>query len=868
MASLDSMTKKIFFVKLLFWKFKEKVEGLLGDSKTIEYYTPHGISHIKGVESSIDYLLSFQGKDRVTTKTDDSVRLVESDPLEQLLLKLCAWGHDLGMIQKVAEKFAKTHKSSQQYREKDTENQDYRDNHDNASAYYIREEIPAIITMLKDEFKAGRKDSNGNHLSTPDQCNNEICVYLEREGRVYELSKGEDDEGNRLKKEVGEFLAFIKDKSNYDYLQAEALVLSHTVNLVARYHRRAENLEQCPEERFLLGERVRTKLLAAVFRLADALHINRTRFTKETYDAFRSSPYFTEENRTHWIKSYIISSIRIDASHFTINIQADLPVETSNEMEADSRFISTAKIREMLNFVVYDLTEDVLSVSRILLRHAFPPLLGVNLDIHLIPEMYYSEDIKASLDNLLAAASPNTSQLIEIAMNSLNSRLKQSCNQFDKELEENLIKFTQLQIQGIEQQLEKRPCHEGLWKIKDLLIGVSRLWDDKVEKEVENSINTLSGCIGEVEHTRSRLIWTLLESMYQVFHTQRDQVEEGAKSPAIINLFKEYSNIIVYGYSQQVIALLSSFFSTPHEKEEKVSVHVLECRTKTLYTATSQLIYLDAQRYAERLKQELKHIEDISIEPDVAVATIIQRNKKKKTAILLGSNAVYQDGTFVHSMGHLTIAAVAKAGLGDVDVIVVTDGMKIGDKAVNRGGQPHERNPEKWLTPNKNITKGLISMGIHLHNWQEDHVPRELIDKLIILDTRKVLESNSDDFLVKLSNQRFNPRKEYCDHLECHLVAAMLAQPGLDGTLSKLINERYKNSDENHRNWMCAEEFLRSKAKRAAKENLENYPDKDPLFEWMDNRWTSNEANAVKKLIECIQKKYKNGGNPLQTKSG
>lgn len=866
MASLDSMTKKIFFVKLLFWKFKEKVKGLLGDSKTIEYYTPHGISHIKGVEFSINYLLSFQGKDQIRSETDAVVRLVESDPLELLLLKLCAWGHDLGMIQKVAKKFAKTHKMSHKYGDRDVENQEYRDYHDNASAYYIREELPAIIEMLKDQFKSGLKDSDGTHKLTPDECKDEIRNYLKREGRVFELSEGEEDEANRLDQEIEEFLAFITDKFNYDYLQAEALALAHTVNLVARYHRRAENLDQCPDERFLLGKQVRAKLLAAVFRLADALHVDRTRFTKETFDAFRSSPYFTEENRTHWIKSYIISSIRIDASHFTINIQADLPAESSNEMEADSRFISTAKIKEMLNFVVYDLGEDVLSVSRILLRHAFPPLLGVNMEIHPIPEMGYSEDIKQSLDNLLAAASPNTSQLIEIAMNGLNSRLEQSRNQFDKELENNLVKFAKSHISVIEQQLEKRPCHEGLWKIKDLLLKVSRLWDLEVEKEVENAMNTLSGCIGGDGHSRSRLIWTLLESMYQVFLAQRKKVEEGAKSQEIIGLFNEYSNIIVYGYSQQVIALLTSFFSKPHEKEDKVSVHVLECRTKTLYTATGQLIYLDAQRYAERLKQELKHIEDISIEPDVAVGTIIQRTENKKTAILLGSNAVYQDGTFVHSMGHLTIAAVAKAGLGEAEVIVVTDGMKIGAKKVKSKDHPHERNPEKWLTPNKNITKGLISMGIHLHNWQEDHVPRNLIDKLIVLDTREVLESTSDDFLNKLKSQRFNPRKEYCDDLECHLVAAMVAQPGLDEPLRQLINERYKNNDENHRNWLCAEEFLRLKAEKAKKGNLPEEVEKDPLFEWMNARWTANEAGAVKKLTKYIQKKKgKDGGNPPQT---
>lgn len=879
MTSLDTETHKLFFVYLLFSIFKKNVKPFLkkrdGDSgPTVGYYTPHDESHILGVETSIRKLLDLQehetekkGKQDVKVtegpaniKGDSREILIKNNPLEFLLLKFCAWGHDLGMVKEVAEEFAATQSKSHKSNRSITEQ--YRDDHDNASAFYIRKELPKFIYTLHDELKFGRKLQDVGKLTNPAEIVEEIKEILKS-----------FTEADTSEEKIEEFVVFIKNDSNLDYLRAEAFVLANTINLISKYHRRSEKIALCPEERYLLENPIRTKLLAAIFRLADALHIDHTRFSRDAFDAYRDSPFFTEENRTHWIKSFIISSIRVDTQNNTINVQADLPAENDLDMSQNPDLYSTNKINEMLKFVEMDLEEDLLSVSRILLDHEFPPILGVKVETHIIPEMGYSEEIKASLDNLLAAASPNTSQLIEIAMNRLTDKLELAKSNFNKQLEEKLKDFAQRQISVLEQQLQKRPCHEGLRKIKDLLYCVSQLW---IDMQYKTNMNCLSSKLRESsnEEGDSRLIWTLLESLYKVFMEQRDRVVEGAKSDKIKKLFKDCTDIIVYGYSQQVIEILRNVFSEQKKIEDRPDIHVLECRTKTLYTSTGQLIYLDAQRYAERLKHKLQYIGKISIEPDVAIGHIIQHTKpNKSTIILLGSNAVYEDGRFVHSMGHLTIAAVAQAEcLGKAEVIVVSDGMKIGTQPRNK--KDDERNQEKWLTPNQDIINGFRKNGILLHNWQEDEVPSELIHKLIVLDTEGILEGSVLNDGIKpetgincrtqeeVSAHKFNQRENYCNKLECRILAAVISKTSKDSKIQEDIsifsNSRPENTPESEdiQNWLCAEDFLKGK---------DNSELSETLWNWINKLWGEDGKKSVialtKAILNMAEQEDKNSAN-------
>lgn len=118
---------------------------------------------------------------------------------------------------------------------------------------------------------------------------------------------------------------YLTDPANLIQMKTGATAIAFAVILFSKYHRRSENLDSCPVDRDVWGHFVRLKLLAAIFRLPDALHIDRTRFPEAEFESLRLSPEFTETNRMHWIKSYIINTIRIDPSRYTVTIQADFP---------------------------------------------------------------------------------------------------------------------------------------------------------------------------------------------------------------------------------------------------------------------------------------------------------------------------------------------------------------------------------------------------------------------------------------------------------------------------------------------------------------------------------------------------------------
>lgn len=144
----------------------------------------------------------------------------------------------------------------------------------------------------------------------------------------------------------------------------------------------------------------------------------------------------------------------------------------------------------------------------------------------------------------------------------------------------------------------------------------------------------------------------------------------------------------------------------------------------------------------------------------------------------------------MHSMGHLTVAAAAKAAhLGDkCKVVVLTDTMKIGLKGTSK---PRERHENEWLTPRKDVITALKKAKVELHNWQEDTVPSNLIDKLLVLDKRQILTSPYEE----LEALRFEAAEVYSKSLEKRFLAAYLAFK--HDTLAKEIRDEIEKRGRN-----------------------------------------------------------------------
>ncbi len=785
------------FSSLLFVQFKDEVDKVLA-SGTIPSYTPHGESHIQGVEAAIETLTSMIDATNPLT------------PLEKLLLRFCAWSHDLGMIIDVAHLYQKDYHGRPPGAAKLEE---LRKDHDKASAFFLQRKIPSLFTDTQDAIRHENEKIAAGYRE-----------YLE--GKLQEKARFERDEALNL-------VAFFRDGGTRQRWLANAATVANTINLIARYHRRAESIDAAPELRWFLGERIRVQLLAAIFRLADALHVDRTRFEQTGFELLARSPQFSDESRVHWIKSFIVSAIRIDAEAATVHVQSDVPV--ASELGGDDFAVDSERMRGMIRFIVNDLTEDVLSVGRILLKAGFPPLLGVTADVHEIPAMHYPHDVRAALNHIYASSSPNTSRLITIALDVLQWHLREAEKKGDNATY--LLERLEEQKKSLAEQLEQRPCHEALRKVHDLLEAVQRTWNHPHFQR-----RGLAELCGE-----RHVLHTLLEGVRATVLDKRREVSDGAKDAEFQKIFADRTDIILYGYSDQVLTLLGRLSET---RDDLPNVHVLECRTKTSYAPAGDLLYLDGERYAQALRKQ-GYRGTVMIEPDAAVGRIV--TERERPLVLLGSNAVYPGGTFVHSMGHLTVAAAAKAvhlrdanGVDKCKVVVLTDTMKIG---LIRDPRLRERHPNTWLTTQKEVIARLRESNIELHNWQEDTVPSELIDSLLVLDKRKTL---TDATYGELETLRFEAAQIYCKNLDNRLLASFLAfrHNELDAEVKAYIRERGKRRhdiDWNAGNWIVAVAY--GSGDPALPENVRR---------WLDNEWRARTGTMINRAREIILQEYVN----------
>lgn len=752
--------------------FRKHVVELANSSKTIGYYTPHAATHFRGVENSVLRILEHH-------QPGSANQHISS--LEHLILSLCSWSHDVGMIEEVAKKYYEMHTSSLNGTTKRTDALS-RQNHDRASAWFL-------VTQINDIYDKIVKGLTGELHGT----NAADFINLLTD----EFSDINTD--NTLRK----VLQLLTEKEYHSDLRAQLTNLAYTANIVSRYHRRAEDIDKtCPAERSIFGTPVRTKLLAAIFRLADAIDVDRSRFSPALYESYRFMEDFDPESRLHWMKSFVVSSIAINIDEKIIEIQVDVPSDwESDSSPRDDKQQGEAKqlkskVDEMVSFITSDLEEDVLSTSKILLDHGFPPIMGVTPRIHKVPAMELRGDILRTISNLAAASSPSTSRLIIATLDGLS----ELCNQIQKgniKDEKDLSDHLNIRISSIEDQVAKRPCHEGLRKAKSMIQAIRDLcWDE--DPTLKAARFTLQKVLHPLNWNSFKLYAQCLRYGLDTFNEQRKMIKTHVAMKKFDQYLKGYQDVILYGCSDQAIMLLEQIKNL----NAQLSVHVLECRTKTRYTQSNRLIYHDAYRYATLLREQLgrgPNIPAITIYPDAAVARILQDTGK--TLVLFGSNAILSNGAFLHSMGHLSVAAAARCRMfqSKTTVAVVTDGMKIAiglsdtelaseghQKRTKRreGERKKQRNENNWLSSNRSVVENLAREDISLVNYMEDEVPAELLDKIFILDrgicldleSGKIKNIEGEQEMSSLNKYSFDAGQELADLLQRRFAASALAE--------------------------------------------------------------------------------------------
>lgn len=565
--------------------------------------------------------------------------------IEVFLLFVSIWIHDIGMFDEVAEKYFYEYSI-------DVKNEFYkrkRDIHENISGYYMRSK----------EF--------------------DFAKVFEAEGK--NISSNDIDN------------------------------IIHTVSIIIKYHRRRHNIIDCPKIRFMRGQEIRLDLIACLLRIGDTLQIDSGRFDKEKYSILRFVGDFDRGQRLHWLKSYVISSIHLNIKKQTVYVTVDLP-DVFSESVDDREKLQLAENAKRLRFMIEEeIYDDLLVVGNVLTAYGVPFYTMVDVLINYTNgfEKNIANELRNILNDLDIIMSPNTSKVINKALESLTSMAKLSSPSGNKEYKE---EFNQL-IRYLESTYNNRPCHLGLKKViedaKSALMSMDQVMDSsKYAQEVEEKMFKLKE---KIEYSRKEA---------------KQTINERARS-----VLESIKYIFLFGYSQMVTDFLDSY----NEKgfKETAKLYIFECSIKTRFSVTNNIEYNDGIHYAINMRD--KGYKNIYILPDAAFASLIEELKEEaessltdsNSLLLFGANGVgelrgkkYPNGVIClgHSSGHLTMAIIA--GYYNIPIKVIVDDIKMGKYNESKRGY---REKNEWLTMQKIIKSELNQKNIKLLNFREDRVP-------------------------------------------------------------------------------------------------------------------------------------------------
>lgn len=581
--------------------------------------------------------------------------MIQFTDLEKFILFTAAWIHDLGMFLEVANIFFE----SQKVPETERSPLHIRDQHDEISAWYLSKNGTSILGIHSD-----------------------------------------------------------KDVKPQTIVQATLRNYANSINLISQFHRIKNSVDNCPIESFLKGERIRTRLLACLLRLADTLHVDTSRFDRNLYDVLQIGE-MDRSARLHWLKSYIVSNVYLDPKTETVFVSIELPKirGDSPQERADWEESST----NLQRIIVHDIQEDLLTVRGTFMDNSMPAYSQVKARITFVPG-YSKEDIEeitGMINDLGVVFSPNTSKVIEKALDSINSICRMRFDRAD--LARNHIH--QL-IRYLKDVHNLRPCHIGLAKVIHDTEEVFNKqfpkeedWRKVTTDEITRRQNAIAKKVNQVRTSRKRG----LNKLYDKCKT---------------NVLDGIENIIVFGYSEMVTNFLKEYETHHPNWKDNLTIFVLECSAKRRFTSDNDIEYNDGMYYALQLSK--KSFNNIVLLPDTSFASLAynlnQKNKQSRSLVLFGVNGINrQDYACGHTSGHLMVAIVAK--YFKIPVKVIGDRFKIGKVLWKTNA---ERGTPSWLTGQQAILDSLARQNITLRNYLEDKIPRALLTE-IILDGRNVV---------------------------------------------------------------------------------------------------------------------------------
>lgn len=600
----------------------------------------------------------------ITNALVESGRIVLTE-LERFILDLCVLVHDVGMIEEVAKNY--------------------------------------FESVLGQQYKPLAKREIHEQISAWYMCNDRGLRQLFMED------------------------AYMEQKYP-DERQREHMYRSYarTASLIIKYHRRKENVEECPAYRNIGHEKVRSRLVACIVRMGDTLHVDSSRYDRKCYNMLQIGQ-FDRSARLHWLKSYLISSVVLDDRSNSIVVTIDLPEPRDGESE---HYEDSEKARLLEDVVREDIFEDLIAVKPTMEKayqdQKFFSRVRVFIDyIHGFDEEL-RRDIRGVLSDLDIVMSPNTSRVISRSLRSIRELTEpgnyaHNVPKYRREaslLRDQLIDF-----------LESRKCHLGFAKVVELIKQHVRDLDDILAVRHKTEEDAGAARTDAVQQLSTRLRKDI-DSIEQRIAQDREFLK--SQGPALL---AGKTQLYLFGYSQRVIDLLAEG-RTKTEKEE-LRLYVFECAGKRQLSAGNDIEYSDGMHYSSELMR--LGYENVSLMPDGCFASLLRNGDLEEeqltteTALLVGTNGIETNGakeavSTLHSSGHLAMALVAR-DFG-VPVIVAADSFKASSES-EANGLNQNRQGVSWLAGTRQQIDAIQAQGIRLRNLRSDRLTSDEVDMLV-----------------------------------------------------------------------------------------------------------------------------------------
>jgi methylthioribose-1-phosphate isomerase len=551
------------------------------------------------------------------------------------------------------------------------------------------------------------------------------------------------------------------------------------LGLLAKYHRKKEDLTKCPEKVTVRGEVARVRVLAAYLRLADALDVGGERVPEEAY-AICLAYDIPSEVKLHWIKNKIVNCIRINTATHDLTVEFKVPPPEVLAYGEISEEWMKQRLHSIKALVCDDLREELLSVQNILRKELgeLPFYLDVESDqFETKVDSQMANDLRELITNYDIMVLPTASKLIEmilitaanIAGFSLDKNQKFPVPLRSAKIAPNRLEKIDRFFTTAEQQiLNNRPSHLGVKKLFDILKekrkGLTGASDDEKVTDFVGILHT----IYQQHRNSMEAVRTKAKIFFEEYYCGSDQLSK-----------KEF-NVLLYGNSQLVTKALCGFrdallkangqmnpseiYNSKAERaaSQRLRLFVCEAEPKTQTAFGDRLTYHDGSQYSLYLKRY--GFTNIIIIPDIVAGHIFENITID--FVILGADGVTPE-YFMHSAGHASIVNLAwewRARKVEDDnakakILLVTsyekcvdmpkwetreynltnetveiDGCKFwrglsygtGPEAVRVGSREHV-----WMTRDHELLKKICSAGIAFFNPKGDRIPINRVDFII-----------------------------------------------------------------------------------------------------------------------------------------